>query len=196
MSTLSQQSRESQDGPVGSSHVAVEMSESAKGLGQRDKHPWELDAKDLEIGRVIGRGAHGQVFQGTYKGTEVAIKTLFSMFAPSDSNAFDALNAEAAAEAEALSRLHHVNMMRFYGICYLAANHSIAMVAELCASDLQEYIETPGWFCITYCATMFILMACNSIGTITGHPDKDKWNIAIQIARGWCTVFPVPALPD
>ena len=44
----------------------------------------------------------------------------------------DSVFAETAAEAAALSRLRHVNMMRFIGICYLEDENAIAIVTELC----------------------------------------------------------------
>lgn len=40
--------------------------------------------------------------------------------------------AETAAEADAMSRMHHENTLRFFGICYLRQRGAIAMVTELC----------------------------------------------------------------
>ena len=54
--------------------------------------------------------------------------------------------AETAAEAEALSRLRHENMMRFYGICFLKEQRSVAMVLELCQMDLRDWIDASGPF--------------------------------------------------
>ena len=37
---------------------------------------WELDAKHLTREQMLGAGQFGEVFEGTYKGTKVAVKTL------------------------------------------------------------------------------------------------------------------------
>ena len=110
------------------------------------RHPWQLDADDLELGDVIGTGSHGKVYRGRYKGGHVAVKTLIVMQDPADagdSADMDEIYAETAAEAEALSRLRHENMMHFYGICFLSEQRAIAMVTELCSSDLRLWIDNP-----------------------------------------------------
>ena len=110
----------------------------------RNRHPWELDASELELRSVIGSGSHGQIYRGLYKGGPVAVKTLFAIGdTESDSPEMDAVYAETAAEAEALSKLRHLNMMQFFGICFLAEQRSIAMVTELCAMDLRAWIDEP-----------------------------------------------------
>jgi len=106
----------------------------------RERHPWELDAKDLLLGDCIGTGSQGQVFKGSYKGSNVAVKTLFQL---TDASSFqtDPTFISTAKEAELLSKLHHVNAMRFFGICFLAKQKCIAMVAELCSTDLRTWID-------------------------------------------------------
>eukprot|EP00750_Incisomonas_marina_P018988 INCI3188.5.p1 GENE.INCI3188.5~~INCI3188.5.p1 ORF type:complete len:569 (-),score=85.43 INCI3188.5:247-1953(-) len=128
----------------------------------RNRHPWELDASELELRSVIGSGSHGQIYRGLYKGGPVAVKTLFAIGdTESDSPEMDAVYAETAAEAEALSKLRHLNMMQFFGICFLAEQRSIAMVTELCAMDLRAWIDEP-----------------------RSKSDMEVWNILRQIARG------------
>ena len=113
-------------------------------VASRNRHPWELDASELELRSVIGSGSHGQIYRGLYKGGPVAVKTLFAIGdTESDSPEMDAVYAETAAEAEALSKLRHLNMMQFFGICFLAEQRSIAMVTELCAMDLRAWIDEP-----------------------------------------------------
>jgi len=51
--------------------------ESASAAGNRAKHPWELSTSDLIVGTAVGTGSHGTVFEGTYKGSRVAVKTLY-----------------------------------------------------------------------------------------------------------------------
>ena len=37
---------------------------------------WQIDAGDLEFGESLGKGNYGEVFAGTYFGTDVAIKRI------------------------------------------------------------------------------------------------------------------------
>ena len=37
---------------------------------------WEIEWSELEVGQRIGIGSYGEVFKGTWHGTEVAIKKL------------------------------------------------------------------------------------------------------------------------
>ena len=111
----------------------------------RSKHPWELQAEDLQVMESVGVGSHGQVYRGKYKGDQVAVKILFQLSdSDQDSGNADNILTETAAEADALSRLRHVNMMRFYGICYLREKRCIAMVIELCEMDLRTWVDEPG----------------------------------------------------
>jgi len=123
--------------------ASSQFSVTLRPIAERQKHPWELDSGDLVVGSTIGSGGFGQVFKGQYKGSNVAVKTLFEVGADIDQDASNLLQS-SAAEAEALSRLRHVNMMRFYGICYLPEQNCIAMITELCDRDLRAWIDETG----------------------------------------------------
>ena len=117
----------------------------------------------LELLSTLKREFHELNRHCRYKGNRVAVKTLLVL--PTDRgvdqlNDSDRIFAETAAEAEALSKLRHENMMRFYGICFLREQHSIAMVTELCDVDLRTWIDAIG-----------------------GHTDREIWKVAIQIGK-------------
>ena len=104
-----------------------------------------------------------QVYSGRYKGAEVAVKT--QKLTPEDyvgdhAQMSDRMFASTSAEAATLSQLRHVNMMRFYGICFLPQLLCIAMVTELCALDLRSWIDK------------------------SSRPDRDVWQVALQVANG------------
>ena len=46
------------------------------GLVSNFEQIWTIDYDDLELGRIIGKGAFGQVYLANYFGTEVAVKKL------------------------------------------------------------------------------------------------------------------------
>ena len=75
----------------------------------------------------------------------MAVKTLLALGPDGvdneDGGEQDALLAETAAEAEALSKLRHANMMHFFGICFLPEQQAVAMVTELCTTDLRSWID-------------------------------------------------------
>ena len=48
------------------------------------------------------------------------------------------------AEAQLLSRLHHPNVLHFYGVCCKGAQRDMYMVTELCPSTLLSYLTDPG----------------------------------------------------
>jgi hypothetical protein len=67
---------------------------------------WIIPAEDLSIKKVIGTGAYGQVFEGLYQNTKVAIKKL----KVTDSKLFE-------KEVGVLSSLRHPNVVLFLGVC-------------------------------------------------------------------------------
>lgn len=75
---------------------------------------WLLDPQDIHLGREIGRGTFGVVLQGTYFGSNVAIKQIASA-----ANALE--RAQAAKlltnEVKTLSQCRHQNIVRLVGAC-------------------------------------------------------------------------------
>lgn len=111
------------------------------------RHPWELNSIDLNIGEILGVGSQGRVFDGLYKGSPVAIKTLFVLnkIEPDAPGGANEVLVDTASEAEMLSRLRHANIIRFFGIVFLKEQKSIAMITELCqGGDLRAWIDCAG----------------------------------------------------
>lgn len=46
------------------------------GLVKNYEEIWTINYEDLDLGKVIGKGAFGEVYHGHYYGAEVAVKKL------------------------------------------------------------------------------------------------------------------------
>ncbi|XP_057450867.1 serine/threonine-protein kinase EDR1-like isoform X2 [Lotus japonicus] len=72
---------------------------------------WKIDFSELSVGTRIGIGFFGEVFRGTWNGTDVAIKVFLEQDLTAE-NMEDFCN-----EISILSRLRHPNVILFLGAC-------------------------------------------------------------------------------
>ena len=77
---------------------------------ERHRRVWEIDADDIHLGVAIGRGAFGEVFRGTWRGMEVAIKTVQGSWMSEAE-----LQKELDHEASVLQAVRHANIVQFCG---------------------------------------------------------------------------------
>jgi len=66
---------------------------------------------ELSIGRVLGRGGFGEVYQGTWRMTDVAVKVLLLGQLTNDAR------KEFETEAQTNIELRHPNIVQFLGYC-------------------------------------------------------------------------------
>jgi hypothetical protein len=71
--------------------------------------PYEIDPAELAVGPRIGIGSFGEVYRGTWRRTDVAVKRLL------DSELGDAGIADFRREIALLRRLKHPNVVQFLG---------------------------------------------------------------------------------
>jgi len=96
---------------------------------------WLIDYADLEVGRLLGAGTSGDVREAIYCGQPVAIKRMYhSHFDPTAFVSF------FRKEASILSRLHHPNIVRFYGVS-ISDEKRLLIVTELCMKSLAAWIK-------------------------------------------------------
>lgn len=72
--------------------------------------PQKAHFEELQFTETLGSGEFGQVFRGTFRGSEVAIKKLFV----TESTTSEALLKEMAKEIESFRHLRHKRLLRFY----------------------------------------------------------------------------------
>lgn len=80
-----------------------------------------LNPKEIKVGRRLGGGAFGEVFEGMWQSTRVALKRLHD----------EGQIEEFTAEFKLLQKLRHPNIVFFYGIYKDPANNDQYMVTEL-----------------------------------------------------------------
>ena len=81
----------------------------------------KIDYADIQFGDCIDRGACGQVFRGTWKGNEVAVKVFSSgLMAPKEVAAFK-------REVFVMNCLRHPNTVLLLGACQTPPNLAIVM---------------------------------------------------------------------
>eukprot|EP00741_Cyanophora_paradoxa_P004534 tig00000808_g4403.t1 len=82
-------------------------------------HAWEIDIQDIVISRKISEGGSGEMYEGAWNGTKVAIKKLkFNQVGGSNHKVW----AEFCSEVDMLSKLRHPNIVLFLGACSSAPN--------------------------------------------------------------------------
>ncbi|WVZ66697.1 hypothetical protein U9M48_015886 [Paspalum notatum var. saurae] len=93
-----------------------------------------ISNEDLEDLQEMGSGAFGTVFHGRWRGTDVAIKRIKNSCFMYPSPETDKLIVEFWREAAILSKLHHPNVLAFYGIVNNGPGGTLATVTEFMAS--------------------------------------------------------------
>ncbi|XP_072992046.1 uncharacterized protein [Typha latifolia] len=114
-----------------------EMSPEAIDALERDLDLSDLQIiknEDLEDLRELGSGAFGTVYHGKWRGTDVAIKRIKDICFSYQSSQTDKLTSEFLREADILSRLHHPNVVAFYGVVKDGPGGKLATVTEFMVS--------------------------------------------------------------
>ncbi|GMH30924.1 hypothetical protein Nepgr_032767 [Nepenthes gracilis] len=85
---------------------------------------------DLEELRELGSGTYGTVYHGKWRGTDVAIKRIKKSCFTGRLSEQDRLNKDFWRETQILSKLHHPNVLAFYGVVPDGAGGTLATVTE------------------------------------------------------------------
>ncbi|KAI5674546.1 hypothetical protein M9H77_14910 [Catharanthus roseus] len=86
--------------------------------------------EDLEELKELGSGTFGTVYHGKWRGTDVAIKRIKKSCFTGRSSEQERLSIEFWREADILSKLHHPNVVAFYGVVQDGPGGTLATVTE------------------------------------------------------------------
>ncbi|KAG2374220.1 hypothetical protein C9374_011057 [Naegleria lovaniensis] len=92
--------------------------------------------EDIKLIKKIGEGAQGLVYHASWKGIDVAVKTVKI----GDDDELDD-NSEFEREAALLSSLRHPNILTFYGICVPNRAQKFMVVEYLRGGSLEKLIS-------------------------------------------------------
>ncbi|XP_047333823.1 uncharacterized protein LOC124937580 isoform X2 [Impatiens glandulifera] len=89
-----------------------------------------IENEDLEELKELGSGTFGTVYHGRWRGTDVAIKRFKKSCFTGRSSEQERLTTEFWTEADILSKLHHPNVVAFYGVVQNGPGGTLATVTE------------------------------------------------------------------
>lgn len=105
-----------------------------------DSRDWLIPFESLTLQCEVGNGTSGQVFRSLFHSgggsSVVAVKRLYS---PVTGQEY--FQSFFRREVGILSRLHHPNVVRFYGVSYY--NRVLYIVTDFCPNSLNAVIENP-----------------------------------------------------
>ncbi|KAL7103197.1 hypothetical protein ACP275_08G165100 [Erythranthe tilingii] len=96
----------------------------------RDSEYEIIKNADLEELRELGSGTFGTVYHGKWRGSDVAIKRIKKSCFTGRQSEQERLTIEFWREAEILSKLHHPNVVAFYGVVQDGPGGTLATVTE------------------------------------------------------------------
>ncbi|CAA6668612.1 unnamed protein product [Spirodela intermedia] len=132
-------------GPSGNVSDAVSLSHiymptQAISHHNADKGDGKIKNEDLEELRELGSGTFGTVYHGKWRGTDVAIKRIKKSCFTGRSSEQERLTVEFWREAEILSKLHHPNVVAFYGVVEDGPGGTLATVTEFMVNGSLRHV--------------------------------------------------------
>jgi len=94
---------------------------------------WEVELSEVSFGRRLGAGAYGEVYEGEWRRSKVAIKRLLC------TDVDEKAMRHFFAEMEILSIARHDNVVRFLGGCVKPNN--LAILFEFCPQSLYDLLR-------------------------------------------------------
>ncbi|KAL1813908.1 hypothetical protein ACET3Z_023973 [Daucus carota] len=95
---------------------------------------------DLEELQELGSGTYGTVYHGKWRGTDVAIKRIKKSCFAGRSSEQERLIKDFWREAHILSKLHHPNVVAFYGVVPDGPEGTLATVTEFMVNGSLRHV--------------------------------------------------------
>ncbi|KAL5781493.1 hypothetical protein ACOSP7_006522 [Xanthoceras sorbifolium] len=95
---------------------------------------------DLEELQELGSGTFGTVYHGKWRGTDVAIKRIKKSCFSGRSSEQERLTKDFWREAQILSKLHHPNVVAFYGVVPDGPGGTMATVTEYMVNGSLRHV--------------------------------------------------------
>ncbi|XP_038996059.1 uncharacterized protein LOC120120488 isoform X2 [Hibiscus syriacus] len=127
------------DGKLDSRNSGVPLLDPS--LGDFDRSTLQIiKNEDLEELRELGSGTFGTVYHGKWRGTDVAIKRIKKICFTGRSSEQERLTVEFWREADILSKLHHPNVVAFYGVVQDGPGGTLATVTEFMVNGSLRHV--------------------------------------------------------
>ena len=99
---------------------------------------------DIQLGRVIGGGAHGRILEAKWEGSVVAVKQIHAIFEEVSAQEFAIVRNKFLTECDRSNRLRHSNIVRFFGIYFPPGARLPNLVMERLHCSLNDLlVATP-----------------------------------------------------
>ena len=96
---------------------------------------------DIQLGRVIGGGAHGRILEAKWEGSVVAVKQIHAILEQVSEQEFAILRNKFLMECDRSNRLRHSNIVRFFGIYFPPGARLPNLVMERLHCSLSDLLE-------------------------------------------------------
>ena len=96
---------------------------------------------DIQLGRVIGGGAHGRILEAKWEGSVVAVKQIHAILEEVNEQEFGILRNKFLMECDRSNRLRHPNIVRFFGIYFPPGASLPNLVMERLHCSINDLLE-------------------------------------------------------
>ncbi|KAK9273915.1 hypothetical protein L1049_018727 [Liquidambar formosana] len=97
---------------------------------------WYIDPHEIELQEQVAQGSTANIYRGTWRGVDVAVKCIYPDFFRSNENSI----AFFAQELETLSRQRHCFVLQLMGACLDPPDHGW-MVTQFLSTTLKEWLH-------------------------------------------------------
>ncbi|XP_059625383.1 uncharacterized protein LOC132268566 [Cornus florida] len=130
---------DNEDGKLEAQHTGASLVDLS--LGEFDISTLQIiKNEDLEELKELGSGTFGTVYHGKWRGTDVAIKRIKKSCFTGRSSEQERLTVEFWREADILSKLHHPNVVAFYGVVQDGPGATLATVTEFMVNGSLRHV--------------------------------------------------------